>query len=308
MNSHLYTILVTGGSGFLGRHLVEKLLEHGHNVVVLDIKEPPLNHANLTYFNGSFADTLVVQEAIKGCDIVYHLASTTIPKTSNDDPIYDIESNLCGSVRLIQEAVKSSIERFIFVSSGGTIYGAPSTLPVPESHDTNSTCSYGITKLSIEKYLYMFQKNSGIKTFSLRVSNPYGEHQNINSGLGALTTFCYKAINGEDITIWGDGTVVRDFIYIDDVVNALTKTLLVDHNGAVINIGYGKGISLNELIDLIQNSCDLKINVEYQKPRNFDIPEIYLDIKKAESILNWKPETNLQEGVNRLIQHIKSYK
>lgn len=298
-------ILVTGGSGFLGQHLVEALLALGENVRNLDLNEPSVKHERLEFIKGSFTNPDLIDEALTGCDVVFHLASTTVPKTSNDDPIFDINTNLIGTVAMLNTAVAKKLDKFIFISSGGTVYGSPTQLPVPEDHQTDATCSYGVIKLAIEKYLQIYHQQHGLNTCSLRLSNPYGEHQRIDLGLGAVTTFCHKALNDEPIEIWGDGSVVRDFIYVRDAANAMVLAMNSECSGSVINIGYGSGISLNNLIEKIEMTLGYEVQKTYYPGRGFDVPEIYLDISRAKDVLGWVPETSLNDGIKLLLDSVR---
>ena len=297
--------LVTGGSGFLGYHLITALLALGKNVCCLDLHEPSIKHERLEFIKGSFANPDTIGEVLTGCDVVFHLASTTIPKTSNDDPLFDIGTNLIGTVAMLDLAVARKIEKFIFISSGGTVYGTPTQLPVPENHQTDATCSYGVIKLAIEKYLQIYHQQQGLDTCSLRLSNPYGEHQRVDSGLGVVTTFCHKALNDEPIEIWGDGSVVRDFIYVKDAVNAMVLAMNSDCAGSVINIGYGNGVSLKDLIVKIEMVLGREIQKTYYPGRSFDVPEIYLDISRAKDILGWAPETSLNDGIKLFVDSVR---
>lgn len=299
-------ILVTGGSGFLGRHLIESLLEAGYHVRSLDLSLPAIQHEKLEFIEGSFLDRKLLEEAIIDCDIVFHLASTTLPKTSNDDPIFDINTNLIGTVALLDIARKINVRKFIFISSGGTVYGVPTKLPVSEEHSTYPTCSYGVVKLAIEKYLYMYHKIYGLDTCTLRLSNPYGEHQRVDAAQGAVTVFCHKAVMGDTIEIWGDGSIVRDFIYVKDAVRAMLCAITANCAGMVINVGQGVGVSLNQVINIIESTIGHKIDKQYLTARSFDVPEIYLDIRHAKDILEWSTQTTIEDGVNILIKYLRT--
>lgn len=298
-------VLVIGGAGFIGRHLVEGLTKSNYKVRILDLKKPDWLNDKIEFIEGSFVSEHLLEEALSGCDFVFHLASTTLPKTSNEDPVFDVSSNLIGTVSLLQYAVKAKIRKFIFASSGGTVYGIPEAFPVKEDGKTNPTCSYGIVKLTIEKYLRLFYQLHNLDTCSLRIANPYGEYQRFDRAHGAVTVFCKKAITKEPIEIWGDGTIERDFIYIKDVISAMLKTLISECKGEEINIGCGKGISLNEIIEIIEKLVDKKQIVNYLPSRSFDVPVNYLDISKAKEILNWYPETSLEIGIANTFEWIK---
>ncbi|MBS1997098.1 MAG: NAD-dependent epimerase/dehydratase family protein, partial [Cyanobacteria bacterium SZAS LIN-2] len=169
--------LVIGGNGFIGSNLVDLLLKNNHQVRIFD-RYPNRFRAPLQgveYVVGEFSNHGEIAEAVAGMDWVFHLACTTLPQTSNDDPVYDIHSNIGGTVQLLQECVKNKIKKVVFISSGGTIYGVPQTAPITEDHPTEPICSYGITKLAIEKYLHLFHWLHGLEYVCARLSNPYGE-------------------------------------------------------------------------------------------------------------------------------------
>jgi UDP-glucose 4-epimerase len=298
--------LVIGGSGFIGRHLIESLLAEGRDVRSLDITRPEQSGDRLEFIEGSFTDCPLMEEVLTGCDIVFHLASTTLPKTSNDDPLFDIKTNLSGTVALLDLAVKKNIKKFIFISSGGTVYGVPTQLPVSEDHNTNPLCSYGIVKLAIEKYLRMYHRVYGVDTCSLRLSNPYGEYQRVDAAQGAVSVFCNKALASETIEIWGDGSVVRDFIYVKDAVRAMLCAIEADCAGKEINIGYGSGVSLNQLLGQIETVCGHSLDKQYMPARGFDVPEIYLDIERAKKVLGWEPRVSLADGLELLAKWMKN--
>lgn len=301
----LQRVLVIGASGFLGRHLVEGLLQQNYHVLALDRYNAFSAQEGLEYVEGSFLDVKLMASLLQDCDAIFHLASTTLPKTSNDDPLFDIESNLKGAVALLDLALEHNIQRLVFISSGGTVYGPPEQLPVPESHATDPACSYGIVKLAIEKYLRMYHQLHGLATCSLRLANPYGEYQSVDSGQGALTAFCHRALAGEPIEIWGDGSVVRDFVYAGDAIDAMIRALDAPCAGETINIGSGQGVSLNQLLDLIEEASGQQVVRDYRPGRNFDVPAIYLDIAKAQHLLAWQPQVPLAEGIGRLVASMR---
>lgn len=295
-------VLVTGGAGFIGSNLIRALLDAGHHVRCLDLHPPAITHGNLEWIEGNFTHVERICEALNGCNVVYHLASATIPKTSNDDPVFDIHNNLVGTVQLLQRAVEKNVRKLVFASSGGTVYGPPTTLPVPESSKTQPLCSYGIVKLAIEKYLLMFHQLYGLETCTLRLANPYGANQRPDTGQGVIAAFCHKALAGQPIEIWGDGSVIRDYIHITDVVAAMLKTLDSNCGGTVLNVGSGKGASLNDIITHIETACGHPIDRIYKASRPFDVPAIYLDVRLAQATLGWSPSTNLQDGIKQTLE------
>jgi UDP-glucose 4-epimerase len=294
-------ILVLGGNGFIGSHLVDRLLAEGHRVRVFDKYEEhyrkPL--ADVDYRFGDFGNRGLLAEALAGIDTVFHLISTTLPKTSNDDPAFDVQSNVVETLFLLEQCVAKKIGRLVFVSSGGTVYGRPAELPIREESPTNPECSYGITKLTIEKYLALFHLLHGLDYTIVRPSNPYGSRQNPTGIQGAIAVFLGRAARGEAIEIWGDGEVVRDYLYIDDMVDGLYRAATVASPFRVFNIGSGTGHSLNDIVAAIRTVTGRDLSVVYKPQRLFDVPAIFLDITRARRELSWQPVASLAEGIER---------
>lgn len=303
--------LVIGGNGFIGVNLVNALLRDGSDVRVFDRYPSRFQDPNpkVEYVMGDLGNHGEVHETVEGVDIVYHLAYTTLPHTSNEDPVYDIRSNVIDTVQLLQHCKQVGVKKFIFVSSGGTIYGAPQSVPIAEDHPTDPICSYGITKLTIEKYLSLFQHLYGLEYVVARISNPYGELQNPNAKQGAVAVFLNNVLQSKPITIWGDGEVVRDYIYIGDAVDALIAAAKYQPQAdspRVFNVGAGRGYSLNQLIEAMRDAIESKITVNYTPGRPEDVPINVLDIKRAESLLNWHPKVELRDGLSRTWNWLKS--
>ncbi len=234
---------------------------------------------------------------------MFHLISTTLPKTSNEDPAYDIESNLVGTIRILDVCRNNSVKKMIFLSSGGTVYGPPDTIPIAESHPNRPTSSYGITKLAIEKYLSLYKHLYGLKYTAFRLANPYGRYQRPIGAQGAVAVFLGRALRGEPIEIWGDGNIIRDYVYIEDVVTALVSA--IDYTGEtdVFNLGSGLGTSLNELVDAISEVVLRPVKVVYKPARSLDVPASVLDISLISSVLGWTPQVDLLEG----LRHTKDF-
>jgi UDP-glucose 4-epimerase len=291
-------ILVLGGSGFIGSHVVDDLLVSGHEVRIYSqaAENRRLLIPEVKYYAGDFANTLLLAEAMQGVDAVVHLISTSVPSTSNADPIRDIQSNLQNSVRLFQLMRAENVKRIIFFSSGGTVYGKPSILPIPESHPLNPICSYGIVKVAIEKYMGMFEELYGLQPLIIRASNPYGPRQGHEGAQGVISTFLHRVLSGEKIMIWGDGSVKRDYIYISDLARFCGLAIKSNESG-VFNVGSGKGKTLNELVHSLENVTGKKAMVEYKPSRRFDVPEVVLAIDNAKNTFNWQPEVSFEEGL-----------
>ena len=177
----------------------------------------------MEFCEGDFGNRGDLAAALEGCQTVFHLVATTVPKTSNDDPVHDLETNLVATVRLFDLARRSHTKKIVFASSGGTVYGAPTTVPIAEHHETSPVCSYGIHKLAVEHYLHLYHRLHGLNYSVLRVSNAFGERQRPTASQGAVTVFLDRALRGEAIVIWGDGSVVRDYVYVRDVADAFCR-------------------------------------------------------------------------------------
>jgi len=297
--------LVLGGKGFIGSHLVNAILSTGMPVRVFDRAEAesliaPALSSQVEMIEGDFEDAASVAAALEGCDICFHLISTTLPKSSNDAPGYDLQSNALSTINLLEQAHKTGLKKIIFLSSGGTVYGTSNYIPINESHPTDPLCSYGITKLTIEKYLELYRSLYGIDYTVLRVSNPYGEGQRLSANQGVVAVFLGRALNNEKITIWGDGSVVRDYIYIGDVICSLMAVMNYSGNEHIFNIGSGIPLTLLELLATVESVVGKKLMLEYMPTRSLDVPINVLDVTRAKQELNWMPKVSLSDGLLRM--------
>lgn len=302
--------LILGGGGFIGSHLADALLEKNYDVVIFDklnFSRKNLNHIldKIKIVEGDFNNEIDLKTALKDIDIAFHLVSSTLPANSNENPIYDVETNLISSLRFLNETFINGISKIIFISSGGTVYGIPERLPIKEYHPRKPICSYGIIKKTIEDYLYMFGKLYGLDYHVFRLSNPYGERQNPYVAQGVIPVFLKKLIKGEQIEIWGDGSVERDYIYIKDVASAFIKCLEVNPKERIFNLGSGKGYTLNDIIGIIEKVTHKKTKVVYKEKRNIDVPVNILDNKLITEKLSWKPETEIEIGISKTYEYLK---
>lgn len=304
-------IAVFGGGGFIGSTIVDRLLRDGHEIRVFE--RPRINPYRqfaagecVEWITGDLMSIHDVTEAVAGMDVVLHLVSTTLPKNSNDDPIYDVQSNLVATLQLLGAMVAQGVRKIVFISSGGTVYGNPQYLPIDERHPTEPRVSYGITKLAIEKYLLMYQHLHGIRATILRVANPYGERQRIETAQGAVGVFLSKALRGQAIDIWGDGSVTRDYIYIQDVADAFARAVFYNGPKSVFNICSGIGTSLNDLIALLEVVLGQRVQRNYLPARAFDVPVSVLDNSLAKDELDWQPTVPMETGVLRTVEWMRS--
>ncbi|MDA3938109.1 MAG: NAD-dependent epimerase/dehydratase family protein [Spirochaetia bacterium] len=303
-------ILLIGGGGFIGSAVADRLLEDGHELRIFE--RPRVvpyrsfeKSERIQWITGDFQSSHDATSAIEGMDSVIHLASSTLPKNSNEDPIFDVHSNLVSILNLLNAMVGAGTKRIIFASSGGTVYGIPQYLPINEEHPTNPIVSYGIVKLVIEKYLILYERMYGIKAIALRIANPYGERQRLETAQGAVGVFLHRVLKNQPVEIWGDGTITRDYIYIRDVADAFAKALEYKGSLNVLNISSGVGVSLNDLLFLMEKELGHEIVRNYLTGRPFDVPVSVLSNSLASRELSWAPKIPLLEGIGLTAAWIK---
>ena len=299
--------LVLGGAGFIGSHLSELLLSLGHELYIYE--HPAANKKNLSsidgqyiLYQGDFCTERNFLRYLHNIDIVFHLISTTTPRSSNENPEKDIEQNALASLRLFDACRASAIQALYFLSSGGTVYGNPQHVPIAETHPTDPICSYGIQKLMIEKYLHLYQHLYGLNYRVIRAANPFGPRQNAFANQGVIAAFVAKAIRNETLTVWGDGSIVRDFLFIHDLMDAMQ--LILEYQGPmrIFNIGSGQGTSVSFLIATMEQILGKNLDVQYAPVNALDVKSNVLDIRQALSELGWKPKTSLEKGLSLLIE------
>ncbi|MFC2154212.1 NAD-dependent epimerase/dehydratase family protein [Candidatus Altiarchaeota archaeon] len=304
--------LVLGGNGFLGSHLSESLVSAGFEVTVFDIF--PQGQSNLEaiidkikVIEGDFCDNKKVANALDDMDYVFHYISTTNPITAKDDPIYDAKTNIISSINLFQNILHSNVKKIIFPSSGGTIYGNIDVGLINEDHPLKPINPYGISKLTIEKYLQYYHQIHGLDYLILRYSNPFGERQNPYGKQGVIPIFLNKILRGEQIVAYGDGSMIRDYIYISDAIEATLAVLEKTSKEKIFNIGRGVGTSLNELIDIISEIVDMDVMPRYTGESKGYVTRFVLDNSKIKKYTGWEPTTTLREGIAKTWEWVKNY-
>lgn len=296
-------VLVLGGHGFIGSHIVEALINAGHAIRVF-ARNPADFQYNAEWFVGDFLDKGKLSEALIGMDAVVHCVSTTVPATSASDPVYDIESNLVGTVELLQLMQNQEVSRLVYLSSGGTVYGNPISTPVREDSLLSPISSYGAVKLAIEKFIEIARVNWNIKPVILRPSNPFGERQGHKGVQGLISTVLNNVICGKPTVIYGDGSAVRDYIYVKDVAELVCKVLESNKCG-VFNAGSGVGYDINQILDLIEDISGQAVQRKYKEARGFDVKEIVLDSTSAKVNFDWEPSVSLVSGINKQFDWLK---
>lgn len=301
--------IIYGGAGFIGSHIAEELLDHGYNVTVFDKLNSSKKNVlhilkDIEFIEGDFNNKIDIIKSLKGKNYVVHLVSSTLPASSNLNPFYDVESNLFSSLNLFDECVKQHIKKIVFISSGGTIYGDPLKIPIKENHPTNPKNSYGIIKLTIEKYLELYHNLKGLEYTILRFANPFGERQNPLLGQGLIANLLYKIKHKKTIEIWGNGKVVRDYFYIKDGVKAITKSFKYSGHNRTFNISSAKGLSINQILQRFRQTLNQDFNVKYLDARKFDVKVNILDNSLAKKYLKWTTETNFNDALKNTWSYI----
>lgn len=304
-------IMILGAAGFIGKNLTIKYAENKDvNITAVDknklyfneIQELQLKNVK---FIESPLDVGMDFGILRGQDIIYHLVSSNVPTTSNQHISNDIEINVLFSANLFEACVKYGVRKVVFISSGGTVYGKESKCPLSENTPTNPITSYGVQKITIEKLLYLYNYMYGIDYRIIRLANPYGPYQRPNGILGAVTTFTYKALRGEKITVYGDGSVIRDYIYIDDAVRGIMKIVDGVNKHHVFNLGSGYGTSVQCVLETIREVLDCELDVIYKEGRAVDVPINYLDISRYEKHYGKLDPIPLKAGVQKTIDFMK---
>lgn len=296
--------VVLGGAGFLGSHLAPRLAAAGHAVRLFDLpgRVRPRGFPapeRFEWCEGDFTKRTEVARALAGCDAAFHLVSTTVPGSADENPVYDLETNVVATLGVLEEALAAGVKRLVFVSSGGTVYGLPRAIPIPETHPTDPITAHGVGKLAIEKYLGLYHVLRGLDHRIVRLANPFGERQRAPSVQGLVAACLYRALAGGALEVWGDGAAVRDYLYAGDAAEALVRALDYAGPERVFNVGSGVGRSVNEVIAAVESVTGRRIERRYGARRAFDVPASVLDISRARAELGWVPRTGFEEALAR---------
>ncbi|MDD3711069.1 MAG: NAD-dependent epimerase/dehydratase family protein [Patescibacteria group bacterium] len=304
-------ILVSGGAGFIGSNLVDKLVELGHQVVVIDSlfsgKKEYLNQSATFYQLDIFSPEVSTIFAEEKFDYVYHLAAQIDVRKSVEDPIFDNQVNILGGLNILSNCQKYKVKKIMFASSGGAIYGFPKEIPTPETYPPYPVSPYGINKLSFEKYLNYYYRVLGQEYVALRLANVYGPRQYKGGEAGVISIFVDNAVNGKKSYIYGDGFQTRDYIYVDDVVNAFISAM-TDGVIGEFNIGTGVEKNLLDIILAIENALDQKVEVEYLEPKMGEERRSCLDFSRVQDAIGWKPQIDFNQGIKKTINWSKNNK
>ena len=305
-------ILVTGGAGFIGSHLVEELLSNEHEILIFDNcltgkKENLEITGNFTFINDDFGseNSLEVIEKFDP-DICFHLAAQSSVVVSVENPALDFEHNILQPIKLIQVLLKSSCKKLVFTSSGGTIFGEPTVIPTAEEDYADEPESpYGVAKKRLNELIKIMLKNSSMTYSILNLSNVYGPRQDPHGEAGVVSIFANKYLKNEEPTIYGDGEQTRDYIYVKDVVSALIKASKIEENH-FLNIGTGIETSVNDLANSMKIQFKSEINPIYKPAREGELNRSVLNNTKAKKELNWKPNYSLDDGMKQVFNWLRN--
>ncbi|MHA2499355.1 MAG: GDP-mannose 4,6-dehydratase [Candidatus Hodarchaeales archaeon] len=302
--------LVTGGAGFIGSHLVDRLLELGHNVTVLDdfstgsernLAQDKSMAANgqLQIYRGSILDSRLVMKAVSQKEVIFHLAAQINVRSSAENPLFDAKANITGSILLYDHAARAQVPRIIYAASGGAMYGHPEKLPATEDTPKQPLSPYGISKLAAEYYLLFYGENFDMTTISLRYANVYGPRQDPTGEAGVISIFLEALSRDKPLPILGDGKDTRDYVFVSDIVQSNIVALDTAQN-AVLNIGSGVETSVLELVRMIEEVTGIEPETTFLPPRPGEVPRIALDATRAHQVLAWEPTISLREGMRRV--------
>ncbi|MDG5787893.1 NAD-dependent epimerase/dehydratase family protein [Evansella sp. AB-P1] len=299
-------VLITGGAGFIGSHIVEELLKNHYEVVVLDNfitghkKNIPIG---VKYYEADIRDSVDEIFKLEEPDFVIHQAAQVSVSKSMKDPLYDSEENILGTINILDACIKYKTKKIIYASTAA-IYGNPNYLPVDEMHPYNSVSFYGLSKLNGESYIKLFSKLYGMQYTILRYSNVFGMRQDTNGEAGVIAIFINRLLHGESPTVFGDGNQTRDFIFVKDVAQANVRALEYGHN-ETFNISTQTKVSINKIIEEMKAILQEPISTLYGQEREGDIRHSYLKNEKAKNILRWQPKYRLREGLQETLHYYK---
>lgn len=301
----LVKILVTGGAGFIGSHVVDAYIEAGHEVVVVDnlVTGNRQNvHPAARFYEVDIRDADALEEvfAREKPDVVNHHAAQVNVRHSVADPIYDAQVNILGSLNVLLAARRHNVRKVIYISTGGAVYGEPVYLPCDEDHPVNPICEYGATKHAVEHYLYMYRQNYGLDYTVLRYPNVYGPRQDPKGEAGVVAIFARQMLLDEQVVINGSGEQERDFVYVSDCARA-NLMVLERGSGRIYNLGTGQGTSVNRIFAALKELTGYRRDPVHGPPIVGETFRIYLDATRARQELGWEPQVSLEEGLRRTV-------
>jgi UDP-glucose 4-epimerase len=303
-------VLVTGGAGFIASHVVDRYIEHGFQVVIVDDlstgRSSNLNPAAAFYRLDIRSPQLGEIFEKERPDYVNHHAAQMDVRRSVAQPLFDADVNILGSVNLIECAKRYQVKRFVYISTGGAVFGEPEYLPCDEGHPINPICQYGISKHTVEHYLYLYHVNYGLNYTVLRYPNVYGPRQDPHGEAGVVAIFTGQMLADKPVTINGDGEQLRDYAYVGDCAQANLLALTKDAGSGIFNLGSGRGTTVNQIFQALKNITGYQRPPVYGPAKVGETRRIYLDARKAQQELGWVPEVSLEEGLANTVAYFKT--
>jgi UDP-glucose 4-epimerase len=299
-------ILVTGGAGFIGSNVADRFVALGHDVAVFDDLSSGFRefvHPEAKFYRVDLADAGAVDAAIADFrpDLVDHHAAQIDVRRSVADPVFDARVNILGTIGLLQACVAHGVKKVVYASTGGALYGEGRQLPAPEEHPVNPEAPYGASKHTVEHYLYIWKLLHGLDYTVLRYPNVYGPRQNPHGEAGVNAIFIGLMLEGAQPRIFGDGTAVRDYLFVDDVVEA--NVLALERGGGeMVNIGTGVGTSVNDIVRELKAITGFAGEPVHLPARPGEVQRIYLDATRARSVLGWTPKVSFREGLEKTVE------
>ena len=292
--------LVVGANGFLGSHLVDELARLGHEVTAFDRfsrDTTTYTAEGVTRFAGDFMNQADVVEAVRGQRFVFHIVSTTTPATAENDPTLDVRTNIASSIELFQHCVDAGVERVSFASTGGAIYGNQPDGATSEDALAMPISPYAIGKLAIEGYLRYFGAKYGLESVAFRISNPYGPRQRTNKKQGVIPIFLHHLAEGRPLTVFGDGSMVRDYVFASDVARMIGETVDRPLGHTIYNVGSGQGASLTELLGIIERVTGIRPVIETQPTPSTFVDKVVLDTSRFRNEFGYESFVSLEDGI-----------
>ncbi|BFU94216.1 MAG: putative UDP-glucose 4-epimerase [Nitrospira sp.] len=301
-------VLVTGGAGFIGSHIVDRLIQEGHEVVVVDNlstgKRRNLNRAARFYKTDIQGWRLERVFRNERPNVVMHLAAQMDVRKSVEDPVFDAQVNVLGTLNILQQAVKHGVRRVVFSSSGGAIYGEQDVFPAPESHPTKPLSPYGLSKLCGEQYLSYYERVGGVQVVNLRYANVYGPRQDPEGEAGVVAIFIQKLLNNEQPVINGNGRQTRDFVFVEDVVEA-NLAVMGQETAGTYNVGTGVETSINDLFRILVQHTGSTCKELHGPAKKGEQARSVIDASKLRHELSWEPKMSLSDGLKRTVDYFR---
>jgi UDP-glucose 4-epimerase len=304
-------VLVLGGDGFIGSHLIDDLLARGHEVSAFarfhNGRSFNLEHVRdkIEFVTGDFLNLADLERALEGVEYVFHMISLSTPASTMNDPLLDVQTNVFGTIQLLDLCVKKGVKKVIFPSSGGAIYGDTEMDLIDENHSTNPFCPYAISKLTIERYLDYFYRLHGLDYMVFRMSNPYGPRQSLSKKQGVVAVFMGRILREEPLVIWGDGNDVRDYVYVKDVTRVISDVFESDAGHRIYNLGSSEGRTVNDLIAILKELIPSSFEIQNIPRVKGHVNRVVLDSSRAKKELGFEPQVSFKEGVSKAWEHAR---